>query len=1295
MNLVHLACPQKAVFWGFLALLTLGGCSGNATPTPSTDPDFGISEDATGRIVGTVYDADTNTAIGGVSIAIQSLALSATTGADGAFELKGILPGTYDLWFEKDGYPPLTRAGIGVGGGTVTTLTIKLPKNGGAISGSITSSQKTPLSKVTVSVVDEETGIPYSSTTSDTSGAFAISGIPDGDYTLLFIPSDPTTCRGETRHLKIAGGTAVVSAVLSSRPPEEATDVGSASCATCHATHASTYNASVHATVLKTPDALSEAALSAFQASLSVPLTAGDSPVEATLSMNANGEPQIAIDGGEPHSVHAIYGGNRWKENYLTTREGSTYVLPVALSVATGEMRADPEEVKTWIASDGPLANLDPARAYEARCVGCHVSGFEARVEEGRVRTVSTSGNGPYLEGKIGCERCHGAGSAHVTAAKAGKTLPALIVNPRYLSFKENLQVCGQCHSKGHASNFSAATLSYPVDSNGKLYRPGDDLDSLFTPDGGTWSDGDYSREFHQEYNDYLGSIHANSAIYNPRCSDCHEAHGTTDGLPSLLKYPVKDNSLCLNCHRALNFPTEAAIRIHTQHPYDPENTGASRCVGCHLTKTGTLAEFGDVGGHRFRVVTPPQTLAMLEALEADGTPVDESDLIPNPCMVCHNALRADAELVGTARNVLAGTPTDVAYLTLLSEAYTLKFEEAKPERRYISFGHQIIPDWMDKSSPDHHGRYYLADPATCTNACHGAKLEGGKLSDGSAVPSCFKCHYAAPHAKRLEIDQVPDNWTWKLNHKNYYSEGACTLCHGEDYKGGIAGVSCYKCHSAPGVDFTQFQVGCAAQDCHKTPPDRGVHERHYNGNYREDVLDPQYGDTTNYSTPTAYRFGCGTCHPVSQESHRNGRVEVELYNEHAPANTMKAKMAKTARFEKSVDPQTGETVGTCADVYCHSYTQYVGAGGGKVEVPFPAQFEDATDPDTNLSDKIAEQNGDHYQTISSYFIWNNYASPENEEEAYYWSLPSLFSLDTLCTSGLTDLFCEGGSDENGVRVIPYDTARFGYPIQYPAYEIRQVRRYPRTPNWFGDYAEEHFDCNGCHSFPPRTLQSQDQWSASDPNWDKKAPTIDYEAAIDKHSFVFSKLSADGTTREVGHMANMSPFSNSPLRCQVCHYQTVEKKDFSAWDSGEGWSKEDGLVKIDNLDIDDKTAHVNGKIDVVFDTGIATAFRFNNTLHPFSIAPYPDSGDFPTYEGEPYYYGLNSEGTPGASWDPKTKTCSDVSCHLEQTSVTWNKPYRPSSQAECYQCHQYKSNIPLGEDETLCWPHAPQNGCDE
>ena len=62
-------------------------------------------------------------------------------------------------------------------------------------------------------------------------------------------------------------------------------------------------------------------------------------------------------------------------------------------------------------------------------------------------------------------------------------------------------------------------------------------------------------------------------------CADCHDPHKVA----SLISAP-DDNSICLRCHEALGFDSDAAIEAHSFHSVDPAGEkGTSRCITCHM----------------------------------------------------------------------------------------------------------------------------------------------------------------------------------------------------------------------------------------------------------------------------------------------------------------------------------------------------------------------------------------------------------------------------------------------------------------------------------------------------------------------------------------------------------------------------------------------------------------------------------------------------------------------------------------------------------------------------------------
>jgi predicted CxxxxCH...CXXCH cytochrome family protein len=148
--------------------------------------------------------------------------------------------------------------------------------------------------------------------------------------------------------------------------------------------------------------------------------------------------------------------------------------------------------------------------------------------------------------------------------------------------------------------------------------------------------------------------------------------------------------------------------------------------------------------------------------------------------------------------------------------------------------------------------------------------------------------------------------------------------------------------------------------------------------------------------------------------------------------------------------------------------------------------------------------------------------------------------------------------------------------------------------------------CSGCHAFPPRT-----SYPAND------------GGAGDSHSWI------DMYGYDNLHTFNMS---FAPISCKYCHNDTVQQLNTYTRDNMDVTTL--GAVPISNF-----SKHVNGTNDVAFD------------------------------KQNPFVYNT-SMSLSNASYDTATKTCSNVSCHLNQTSVKWGTPYRWYDYSyECDRCH--------------------------
>jgi tetratricopeptide (TPR) repeat protein len=219
-----------------------------------------------------------------------------------------------------------------------------------------------------------------------------------------------------------------------------------------------------------------------------------------------------------------------------------------------------------------------------------------------------------WAEISVGCEACHGPGSAHLEWARARTADPAKgltvalderrgarwAIDAKTGSAERSvprdsareIEVCAQCHSRRAQSSegYHAGKpfLDYYVPS--LLTAP------LYHADG-------QQRDEVYVWGSFLQSrMHAKGVT----CADCHEPHG------GKLRAGNPDAS-CLTCHAADRF----AVGQHHLHP--PASKGAS-CVACHMPAT-TYMVVDPRRDHSFRVPRPDLSATL-------GT--------PNACNGCH-----------------------------------------------------------------------------------------------------------------------------------------------------------------------------------------------------------------------------------------------------------------------------------------------------------------------------------------------------------------------------------------------------------------------------------------------------------------------------------------------------------------------------------------------------------------------------------------------------------------------------------------------------------------------------------
>jgi Tfp pilus assembly protein PilF len=206
---------------------------------------------------------------------------------------------------------------------------------------------------------------------------------------------------------------------------------------------------------------------------------------------------------------------------------------------------------------------LHLTRPVEAACLRCHAS---------RLQPLAGTLNGfaepAFLEGGIGCERCHGPGEQHIAKVKAGAIEDGLgVVNPRKLSPERRDSVCAQCHLTGVAR----------IDRPGResdSFRAGERLSeyvSVFV-----WSGAPAEMKVTSHFEKLAESrckIESGDRLW---CGSCHDPHSlpTSDEKASVFR------SKCLECHSGA-VPCKASAQVRARSD--------NRCVDCHMPKNPVI----------------------------------------------------------------------------------------------------------------------------------------------------------------------------------------------------------------------------------------------------------------------------------------------------------------------------------------------------------------------------------------------------------------------------------------------------------------------------------------------------------------------------------------------------------------------------------------------------------------------------------------------------------------------------------------------------------------------------------
>jgi Flp pilus assembly protein TadD len=247
---------------------------------------------------------------------------------------------------------------------------------------------------------------------------------------------------------------------------------------------------------------------------------------------------------------------------------------------------------------------------WNHQCADCHSTNLRKGYDE-KTDTFTTT----WTDVSVGCEACHGPGSAHVAwassparAADAGPGLTAALDERRGVAWTfaggavtatrttprtsaREIDVCARCHARrGQLTDEHVAGQPFLDAFRPALLEPG-----LFFADG-------QQRDEVYTWASFLQSrMHAAGVT----CADCHEPHTGRPRAPG--------NAVCAPCHAAATFDAPE------HHHHAPGSAGAS-CAGCHMPPT-TYMVVDLRHDHSMRIPRPDLSVTL-------GT--------PNACTGCH-----------------------------------------------------------------------------------------------------------------------------------------------------------------------------------------------------------------------------------------------------------------------------------------------------------------------------------------------------------------------------------------------------------------------------------------------------------------------------------------------------------------------------------------------------------------------------------------------------------------------------------------------------------------------------------
>lgn len=256
------------------------------------------------------------------------------------------------------------------------------------------------------------------------------------------------------------------------------------------------------------------------------------------------------------------------------------------------------------ITHDDPLHWSGVYQNWNMMCAECHSTNLTKNFD-----FENDTYHTRWDEINVGCQACHGNGSAHIAWAEkydsTDKSPPRSELALRN-DFKAQpqiqLETCAPCHSRRLAITANDAhELPYLDHFQPELLRSG-----MYYPDG----------QILEEVYVYGSFRQSKMFQAGVRCSDCHNPHS--------LALVAEGNELCNRCHQSEAVRPFENLKIGNydspEHHFHKNGSEGAMCVNCHMPSRNYMV-VDPRRDHSFIIPRPEATIAY-------GT--------PNPCNSCH-----------------------------------------------------------------------------------------------------------------------------------------------------------------------------------------------------------------------------------------------------------------------------------------------------------------------------------------------------------------------------------------------------------------------------------------------------------------------------------------------------------------------------------------------------------------------------------------------------------------------------------------------------------------------------------